>query len=123
MFGTLPPQNDPKGWALWIPLAEFWYNTNYHTVIHMIPFEALYGYKPHLLNFGPSLQSSVQGVDDLIQEKQLIIQKVKQLLNQAKERMIATASKNRTEREFMVGDWVYLKLLPYRQLSIHRSHI
>ena len=28
------------------------------------------------------------------------------------------ADKKRTEREFLVGDWVYLKLQPYRQTSI-----
>lgn len=28
------------------------------------------------------------------------------------------ADKRRTEREFVVGDWVYLKLQPYRQTSL-----
>jgi hypothetical protein len=33
-------------WAQWLPLAEWWYNTSYHTTTHMIPFEAVYGQNP-----------------------------------------------------------------------------
>jgi hypothetical protein len=32
-------------WAQWLPLAEWWYNTSYHTTTHMTPFEVLYGKK------------------------------------------------------------------------------
>jgi hypothetical protein len=28
-------------WAQWLPLAEWWYNTSYHTTTHMTPFEAV----------------------------------------------------------------------------------
>jgi hypothetical protein len=30
-------------WAQWLPLAEWWYNTSYHTTTRMTPFEAVYG--------------------------------------------------------------------------------
>ena len=33
-------------WAQWLPLAEWWYNTSYHTTTRMTPFEAVYGQKP-----------------------------------------------------------------------------
>ena len=33
-------------WAQWLPLAEWWYNTTYHTATRMTPFEAVYGQKP-----------------------------------------------------------------------------
>ncbi|KAK0595996.1 hypothetical protein LWI29_011826 [Acer saccharum] len=38
----------PMKWAWWLPMAEWWYNTNFHTALTMTPFEALYGYKPPL---------------------------------------------------------------------------
>ena len=32
--------------------------------------------------------------------------------------MKVNADKHRTEREFALGDWIYLKLLPYKQKSM-----
>jgi hypothetical protein len=31
----------PTKWSKWLPLAEFWYNTAYHTAIKTSPFHAL----------------------------------------------------------------------------------
>jgi hypothetical protein len=36
----------PNKWFRWLPLAEFWYNTAFHTAIGRTPFEALYGHPP-----------------------------------------------------------------------------
>lgn len=36
----------PKQWVKWLPLAELWYNTSYHSAIGMTPFEAVYGVAP-----------------------------------------------------------------------------
>lgn len=35
-----------KDWSLWLPLAEWWYNTTPLLTIKFTPFEALYGYLP-----------------------------------------------------------------------------
>jgi hypothetical protein len=43
-------------WAQWLPLAEWWYNTLYHTTTHMTPFEVVYGKNP------PSVLSYLPGV-------------------------------------------------------------
>jgi hypothetical protein len=36
-------------WAQWLPLAEWWYDTSYHTATRMTPFEVVYGQKPPLV--------------------------------------------------------------------------
>jgi hypothetical protein len=45
---------------------------------------------------------------------------VQQHLNSAQHRMKQQADKNRSERQFVVGDLVFLKLQPYVQASVAR---
>jgi hypothetical protein len=33
-------------WVQWLPLAEWWYNTSYHTTTKMTPYEVVYGQRP-----------------------------------------------------------------------------
>jgi hypothetical protein len=40
----------PTEWSNWLANAEFWYNSCFHSAIGRTPFEALYGYKPHVLD-------------------------------------------------------------------------
>ena len=39
----------------------------------------------------------------------------------AQERMKVVVDKHRTMREFVVGDWVYLRLQPYKQMSLRQK--
>jgi hypothetical protein len=34
----------PTKWKKWLPLAEFWYNTTFHSALGCTPFKVLYGY-------------------------------------------------------------------------------
>jgi len=38
----------PKEWVLWLPLAEWWYNSNWHSAIRTASYEAVYGPTPSL---------------------------------------------------------------------------
>lgn len=38
----------PKRWSFWTPLAQFWYNSSFHSLIGMTPFKAMFGYEPRL---------------------------------------------------------------------------
>jgi hypothetical protein len=47
-------QDNPKHWAAWLPWAEYWFNTRWHSSTHMTPFEEVYGVPPpRLLNYIP----------------------------------------------------------------------
>ncbi|KAL0455225.1 UNVERIFIED_CONTAM: hypothetical protein Slati_0861700 [Sesamum latifolium] len=109
----------PKKWAQWLTLAEFWFNTNFHTKQKGTPFQALYGYPPHQLSIGPYLQNHPTEVEELMQERIKVLQLLNDNLHQAQQRMKIYADKRRLEREFEVGDEVFLKLQPYKQTSIH----
>lgn len=108
----------PKKWVRWLPLAEWWYNTSYHCSIKTTPFQALYGYPPPQLPLGCPPKSQIEAVNQVMKDRHDAIQQLKNNLAKARDRMKKYADTNRTEREFEVGDWVYLKLQPYRQLSI-----
>jgi hypothetical protein len=51
-------------------------------------------------------------------ESQKILQLLKENLTVARNRMKQQADQNQTEREFEVGDWVFVRLQPYKQLSL-----
>ncbi|KAJ1703813.1 hypothetical protein LUZ63_003592 [Rhynchospora breviuscula] len=107
-----------KQWCKWVSLAEHWYNTSFHSSLKTSPFKALYGYEPQEL---PMLGASKEGGGDageLIERRQNTLQVLKENLERAQKRMKKNADLKRSERSFKEGDWVYMKLQPYRQVSI-----
>ncbi|GJT66424.1 retrotransposable element Tf2 [Tanacetum coccineum] len=114
----------PREWIKWLSLAEYWYNTNFHSSIKTTPFEVLYGQPPPVHTPYVAKDSSVELVDRNLQAREQAITMLKFHLKAAQDRMKTYADKKRSEREFAVGDWVYLKLQPYRQLTlrIHKQH-
>ncbi|WVZ19621.1 hypothetical protein V8G54_006943 [Vigna mungo] len=100
----------PRKWPQWLSWAEFWFNTNYSISTKMSPFKALYGRDPPLLLKGSTIPSKVQSVNQLQQERDEILRELKENYAKPKTRIRAV--------EFQVGDWVYLKLQPYRLKSL-----
>ncbi|GKC65754.1 retrotransposable element Tf2 [Tanacetum coccineum] len=111
----------PKEWFKWIPLAELWYNLNYHSAIDTTPFEALYGQPP--LVYVPYVGglSKVDSVDRSLIAREQAIEVMKFHLSRAQNRMKQQVDKNRSKRDFEVGSWVLLKLQPHRQVSIRQG--
>lgn len=60
--------------------------------------------------------------DNLMQNGELVMEVIKHNLSKAQARMKQYADQKKKEREFIVGDMVYLKLQPYRHtsLSLHK---
>ncbi|XP_026383549.1 uncharacterized protein LOC113279048 [Papaver somniferum] len=108
----------PKLWANWLSLAEWWFNTNFHTSLKMTPFQALYGYLPPHLAFHVHSTTTVASVQEYLQERDHMLQLLKDDLLKAQYRMKFYDDISRCDRYFNVGDWVFLKLQPYRQSSV-----
>ena len=62
--------------------------------------------------------TKVAAVDSILQDRQQLFSLLKYNLTAAQERMKWFANKKRVDRSFVVGDWVYLRLQPYKQSLI-----
>jgi hypothetical protein len=105
-------------WFKWLPLAEWWYNTSFHTATKMTPFMALYGYQPPSITSSLKEKYKVQAVEDHIENQQQVLQILKDKLTMAQNRMKQQEDQHRSERSFEIGDWVFLRLQPYKQMSL-----
>lgn len=72
----------PKDWPYWLPLAEWWYNTSYHSSIHTTHYEVVYGHKlPPLLPYLP-FDSQLELVDRSLRATEATIRLLKFHLGQ-----------------------------------------
>jgi hypothetical protein len=102
----------------WLSMVEWWYNTNYHSSLKVTPFEALYGYAPPQIGLGSAPRSMNQSINELFEERQNIARLLKEQLVRAQNHMKRFADKRRTERASHTSHWVYLRLQPYRQVTV-----
>lgn len=108
----------PGLWSRWLPLAEFWYNTSFHSSANMSPYEAVYGQPPpQHLPYVPG-ESKVAVVAQNLQEREKMLLILKFHLLRAQHRMLQSANKKRSDRSFQIGDFVFVKLQPHRQGSV-----
>lgn len=108
----------PSSWSQWLPWAEYWYNTSYHSSTKSTPFKALYGRDPPmLLRFGDVPTANAE-VEVMIQDRDALLHELRDNLISSQARMQVSANRKRRDVQFKEGDWVFLKLRPYRQVSV-----
>lgn len=114
----------PATWVSMLPWAEFRYNTSYQTSAGMTPFQALYGYEPPTVARYILGSTSSELVESFLLKRDKVLQLLKHNSANAQNRMKAFADKSRTEITYDVGDWVFVKLKPYNQSTLHlqRDH-
>ena len=107
-----------KQWLKWLPWAEYWYNTSYHTATRTTPFEVVYGRAPIIVHNYEHGATAVVEVDQSLKERDEMLKLLKENLVTAQNWMKISEDRHRRELEFEPGDFVYLKLQPFRQLTI-----
>lgn len=76
----------------------------------MSPCPALYGTVPRHMNIPMVPNTRLAAVGDFLKDKSMLNAIIKESLVQAQQRYKHQADKHRSEREFQVGDYVFLKL-------------
>ena len=77
----------PKAWAHWLPLAEWWFNTNYHTATKLTPYQVVYGRVPPSHIHYITGVSNMAAVDQWGRDREATLKLLKEYLVQAQNRM------------------------------------
>ncbi|KAK9114629.1 hypothetical protein Syun_021426 [Stephania yunnanensis] len=104
--------SQPKEWMRWLSWAEFCYNISWHSSTKKTPFQAFYGRPPPTLSSYIPGTSKIEAVEKELLALDQILNLLKKNISEAQSRMKTVYDHGHTERVFIEGDWVYLKLQP-----------
>ena len=112
--------NQQNKWYHFLHLAELWHNTTYHSAIGTSPFHALYGRQPPTaIDFVRTPQEGTT-IPGALADHVAVLQVIKEHLRRTRQRMCNQANQHRTDRTFEPGNWVWVRLQPYRQRTLER---
>lgn len=101
----------PKQWLRWLPWAEYYFNTTYHSALCTMPLKLLYGRNPPSLVGYDKGDARAPTVDQMLCKRDNFLHDAREHLHQAQEQMKLFYDAKHTYVAFGVGDWVWLKLL------------
>ncbi|GJZ08867.1 putative reverse transcriptase domain-containing protein [Tanacetum coccineum] len=103
-------------WDVHLLLVEFSYNNSYHASVRCAPFEALYGRKCRSPIMWAEIAEGQLIGPELVQETTKKISQIKDRLKTARDRQKSYADKRGKPLEFSVGDYVLLKVSPWKSV-------
>ena len=101
----------PRAWVDWLPWAEYCYNTSFHTALRATPFEVVYGRPPPAILSYMAGSTRMDMVDGLLRDRDEVLAEIRERLLQAQQLSKKYYDASHHDREFAVGDWVWLRLL------------
>lgn len=114
--------NKPSDWGKYLSLVEWSYNTASHSATGLTPFEITFVKPPPSIPQYISGTSQLEAVDSLMSTREDLFSLLKRKLRKAQLQMKTSADLHRYEVHYKVGDWVYVRLRPYRQTSVSGVH-
>ncbi|GJV89853.1 putative reverse transcriptase domain-containing protein [Tanacetum coccineum] len=107
-------------WDVHLPLVEFPYNNSYHSSVRCASFEALYGRKCRSsIIWAEGGEGRLIG-PELVQETTEKISQIKDRLKAVQDRQKSYDEKRMKPLEFSVGDYVLLKVSPWKGTMAYR---
>ena len=107
--GLVNPFQDD--WDEYISLAEFAYNSRFHSTIGMSPFEANIGYKPYTpadVERDPEFEVLSKEAQQLVLKQQAFLQMARDKMAESQDRMKYYYDRNRSQQMFEIGELVLL---------------
>lgn len=113
--------HQPSLWGKFLSLAEWCYNTTSHSSTGLTPFQVTYGKAPPSIPRYLPGTSALEAVDSLLSSREEMLEFLRRKLIKSQQQMKASAKTHRRDVSYNVGDWVYVKVRPYRQQSLSGS--
>lgn len=99
-------------WHQYLALAEFWYNSSFHSSLNTSPFVALYGHEPRHWGIEAASTCKIPPLKDWLEERKHMQQVQPEHLHRTRNIIKNQVNKKCTERTFAVGDVIFFKLQP-----------
>ena len=99
-------------WEDYLYLVEFAYNNGYHSSIGMAPFQALYGRPCRTPLSWDSLEDRILLGPEMLRDMEQQVVRIREHLTTAQDRQKKYADAHRTDKQFAVGEKVFLRVRP-----------
>ncbi|KAK8928937.1 hypothetical protein KSP39_PZI017240 [Platanthera zijinensis] len=106
-----------KKWEDHLFMVEFAYNNSYQASIKMTPYEALYGRRCRTpMSWIEAGDTKLLG-KEVVADASELVRTIQERMKVAQDRQSKYFNARHRHVEFTVGDWVYLKIKPFKGVS------
>lgn len=113
--------HQPSTWGKFLAWAEYSHNTSWNSATGTTPYEVAFGRKPFSYPEYIARTSHLDVVDTILTDRDEVFQFIRRKLIKAQASMKDQANHKRRDVSYQPGDWVLLKLRPYRQSTAKGS--
>jgi hypothetical protein len=103
--------DQPRQCLQWLPWAEFYYNTSFHSSLRATPFQVVYSKEPPSLRAYTSGEARLPTVHHQLMDRDELLQHACERLEQDQNHYKLQYDRKHRELEFSEGDWVWLHLI------------